>query len=310
MAVRKLFPNMVLCLVLGFSLGGCASPFHADGRSALARFEQSHLFLAARYPDGDWSPAGSEFEDAWFKADDGTRLNGWYYPHEKPAGVVLYAHGNAGNLTRYAEALRVLHDRHRLSVMIFDYRGYGKSDGEPDEAGIVEDAIAARQWLAQREKIAENDIVLMGESLGGGVMVDLAAEDGARGLVLLNTFTSLPDVAAHHYPLIPTRLLMQNRLDSVAKISHYHGPLLQVHGDKDRVVPFAQGKRLFAAANEPKRFVVSPGGNHNDPLPEQYHRALDEFLASLPAVNPQPEPPRWRRSRVNGTPASSSASGV
>jgi fermentation-respiration switch protein FrsA (DUF1100 family) len=116
--------------------------------------------------------------------------------------------------------------------------------------------------------------------------------------VLLNTFTSLPDVAAHHFPLVPTRLLMQNRLDSLAKITRYQGPLLQVHGDKDRTVPFAQGKRLFAAANEPKRFVLSRGADHNDPLPEEYHRALDQFLASLPAVHPQPQPPRWRRSRV------------
>jgi len=305
--VRNPFLQMALCLTLGAFLAGCASPFHADGTSALARFEQAHVFQAARYPDGNWSPAGSEFEDAWFTADDGTRLNGWYFPHEKPAAVVLFAHGNAGNVTQYAEWLRVLHDRHRVSVMIFDYRGYGKSDGEPDEAGIIEDACAARQWLAQREKIAESDIVLMGQSLGGGVMVDLAASDGARGLVLLNTFTSLPDVAAHHYPLLPTRMLMHNRLDSASKIGRYHGPLLQVHGDKDSVVPFAQGKKLFAAANEPKRFVVNPGGGHNDRLPDQYRQAFDEFLASLPAVHPQPQPPRWRRSNHGERPAGQAA---
>src|SRR5258708_32138360 len=105
------------------SLGGCASPFHADGQATLARFETAHVFQAARYPDGNWSPAGTEFEDAWFTADDGTRLNAWYFPHDRPAGVILYAHGNAGNLTHCAELLRGLHDRHRLPVMIFHYRG-------------------------------------------------------------------------------------------------------------------------------------------------------------------------------------------
>jgi fermentation-respiration switch protein FrsA (DUF1100 family) len=276
--------------------------------SALARFEQAHVFQAARYPAGDWTLAGSDFEDAWFTAADGTRLNGWYLPHENPAGTVLFAHGNAGNLTQYVDLMRNLHDRHRLSVMVFDYRGYGKSDGEPDEDGILEDACAAREWLAQRANLAENDIILMGQSLGGGIVVDLAADDGARGLVLLSTFTSLPDVAAHHFPLLPTRQLMHNRLDSIAKIGRYHGPLLQVHGDKDRVIPISQGKRLFAAANEPKRFIVNSGGDHNDALPEQYHKALDEFLVSLPAEHPQPAPQRWRRTQTGVRNAGSSSS--
>src|SRR5262249_47787659 len=130
--VRNLFLQMVLCLALAPGLAGCASPFSASGMSALARFEQAHVFQAARYPAGDWAPAVLDFEDSWFTAADGTRLNGWYLPHENPAGTVLFAHGNAGNLTQYVGLMRNLHDRHRLSVLVFDYRGYGKSDGEPD----------------------------------------------------------------------------------------------------------------------------------------------------------------------------------
>ncbi len=295
--MRNLSPQYLLFFSLALQLTGCASPFHAGRESALSRFEQSHIFLPARYPDGDWAPAGTRFEDAWFNADDGTRLNGWYLAHDKPVAVVLFAHGNAGNITQYADTLEDLHDRHCVSVMIFDYRGYGKSEGKPDEAGILEDARAARRWVAQREKIAEKDVVLLGQSLGGGVMVDLAANDGARGLVLASTFTSLPDVAEHHFPLIPARLLMHGRLDSITRIGNYHGPLLQVHGDKDRVIPMSLGKRLYSAANEPKRFVVHAGGNHNDPWPDEFHRALDTFLASLPPVHPQP---RWHRTRVGG----------
>jgi fermentation-respiration switch protein FrsA (DUF1100 family) len=300
--VRKVPLNQLTYLALAFLLAGCASPFYAGGESLLSRFEQAHVYQPARYPEGNWSPAGTRFEDVWFNAADGTRLNGWYLAHEKPVAVVLFAHGNAGNITPYAGMLRELHDRHCVSVMAFDYRGYGKSEGEPDEAGIVEDARAARHWLARREKIAEQDVVLLGQSLGGGVMVELAADDGARGLVLASTFTSLPDVAAHHFPLTLARVLMQNRLDSLSRIGGYHGPLLQVHGDKDRVIPLSLGKRLYAAAHEPKQFVVHLGGGHNDPWPGEFHRAFDRFLGSLPPGHPLPQPPRWHRTRVAGAP--------
>lgn len=291
--MRNSFLYIALCLAHCCLCTSCASPFTSGSQTAWDRFEQKHVFVAARYPNGNWSPAGFKFEDAWFHAEDGTRLNGWYYPHENPAGVVLLAHGNGGNITSYADAIRVLHDRHRLSVMVFDYRGYGKSDGEPDEPGILEDARAARHWLAKRANVAERDIVLMGHSLGGGVMVDLAAADGARGLVLVNTFTSLPDVASHHLPLVPARLIMHNRLESISKIENYHGPLLQAHCEKDRTIPFAQGKRLFAKANEPKRFVATTGAGHDDLLPEDFQQSLDDFLASLPVSKPLPKPARW-----------------
>jgi fermentation-respiration switch protein FrsA (DUF1100 family) len=282
-----------LCLAPCCLCTGCASPFSSGSQTSLARFEQRQVFRAARYPNGNWTPAAFKFEDAWFHAEDGTRLNGWYSPHENPAGVVLLAHGNSGNMTAYADALRVLHDRHRLSIMVFDYRGYGKSEGEPDEHGILEDARAARQWLAQRANIPEHDVVLMGHSLGGGVVVDLAAADGARGLILVNTFTSLPDVAAHHLPLVPARLIMHNRFDSISKIENYHGPLLQAHCETDRTIPITQGKRLFAKANEPKHFVATTGTGHDDLLPEDFQKSLDDFLASLPGTTPLPKPARW-----------------
>ena len=130
--------------------------------------------------------------------------------------------------------------------------------------------------------VSESHIVLLGESLGGGVMVDLAANDGARALVLQNTFTSLADVAKFHYPWLPIKLMMRTQFDSLAKIGRYHGPLLQFHGDADTIIPFALAERLFAAANEPKQFVVIPGGDHNDPLSPRFFQALDQFLDRLP----------------------------
>lgn len=246
--------------------------------------ENSLIYFPSRYPEGFWQPAGLTFEDAHFTADDGVQLHGWYVPHAVPRAAVLFCHGNAGNITDRDDILRALHERVGVSVLIFDYRGYGRSAGRPSEAGLLRDARAARAWLAQREGIAETAVVLMGESLGGAVAVDLAAADGARGLVLENTFSSLPDVAAHHYRWLPVRWLMQTQFDAAGKIGRYHGPLLQVHGLADSIVPIEFAQRLFAAANEPKQLICLPRHDHNDPLPPSYYARLAKFVASLPAA--------------------------
>jgi len=261
-------------------LTGCRGGF--PPRGPLAALETSLVFQPTKYPEGDWAPAGLHFEEAYFTADDGTRLHGWYCPHPRPRAVVLLCHGNAGNITEWAGVLRRLNRRHGLAVMTFDYRGYGRSEGEPDEEGVLKDARAARAWLAGRAGVAERDIVLMGRSLGGAVAIDLAAEDGARALILQNTFTSLPAVAGEQVAWLPFSLLMRNRLNSLKKLPRYHGPLLLSHGDADGLIPFEQSQRLFAAANEPKQFVPIPGGGHNDPQTPEYYRALDGFIAGLP----------------------------
>jgi fermentation-respiration switch protein FrsA (DUF1100 family) len=254
----------------------------------MAIFENSLIFIPSVYPAGDWEPVGLEFEDAQFEAEDGTRLHGWYVPAKNPRAVVLFAHGNAGNITHRVDVADGLANLLGASVLVFDYRGYGRSEGHPSERGVLSDARAARAWLAQRAGVDESEIVLMGESLGGAVMVDLAASDGARGLVLENTFTSLPDVAAYHYPFLPVRLVMRSQLDSARKIRDYHGPLLQFHGDMDTIIPFKLGQKLFDAANQPKRLVVIPFADHNDPRTKTFYQELDRFFAELPAAGNQP----------------------
>jgi len=243
--------------------------------------EESLIYFPVVYPGGDWNPRGLDFEDAWFRAADGTRLHGWYVPNDGARAAVLFCHGNGGNVTHRADALEMLRQRSGASVLIFDYRGYGRSEGRPSEVGVLADARAARAWLAARERIAETDIVLMGESLGGAVAVDLAARDGARALVLESTFSSLPDVAAFHYPFLPVRLAIRTQFDSVHKIGDYHGPLLMAHGDADTIVPQQFGLRLFEAANEPKQFLRVTGHNHNDLMPEQFYGAVATFLEGL-----------------------------
>ncbi len=196
---------------------------------------------------GDWQPSWFSYEEARFQAADGTWLYGWFLEHPQPRAVVLYAYGSRGNLSLQARKADTLRNELAVSVLLFDYRGYGKSEGTPDEAGVLMDARAARAWLARRTGLAERDVVLMGRSLGGAVAVDLA-QDGARGLILENTFSSLPDVAAARYPWLPVRWCMRTRLDSLSKIGRYTGPLLQSHYTGDPVVPFEFGRRLFEAA--------------------------------------------------------------
>ncbi|REJ67458.1 MAG: alpha/beta hydrolase [Planctomycetota bacterium] len=265
-------------LVLLSIPSGCAQ---LGTLSPLAPLERSIVYQPMTYPQGNWRPVDLDVEDAWFESEDGTKLHGWYVPHPQPRGVAILLHGNAGNITHCASTLRQLSQRHELAVMTFDYRGYGRSEGKPHEQGILQDARAARAWLAQRTGVAERDVILIGRSLGGGVAVDLAAKDGTRGLVLASTFTSLPDVGSHHVPWVPARLLMASRLDSLTKIRDFHGPLLQSHGTADQVVPFALGKQLHEAAPGPKQFVAMSGAGHNDPWNAEFHQALDEFLADV-----------------------------
>ena len=244
-------------------------------------FEESLIFLPAKYPVGNWEP-DLPVEDADFLAADGTRLHGWYLHQENPRAVILHAHGNAGNLTHRIDVMHRLHEQLAASVMMFDYRGYGRSEGSPNEQGILQDTRAARDWLVRRAGVQPTGIVLMGRSLGGAVMVDLAAKDGARGLVLESTFTSVPDVAAFHYPWAPVRWLIRTQLDSLTKIARYHGPLLMSHGQADEIVPFELGKRLFdSAPTTNKKMLTIHRHGHNHPQPDWYYDELDAFFDQL-----------------------------
>jgi fermentation-respiration switch protein FrsA (DUF1100 family) len=253
-------------------------------KTGLSGYIDSIIFQPRAYIKAEWPELDRTIEDVWFQSSDGLRLNGWYAETPKPRAIVLYMHGNAGNIGHRQSVIDLFRDRLQCSVLLFDYRGYGRSEGMPSEAGVLADARAARTWLARTSGVAEEDIVLVGRSLGGGVAVDLSAKDGARGLILESTFTSLPDVAAKSVKILPVRLLVRTRLDSLSKIPNYQGPLLQSHGDADRVIPIELGDRLFKAARGSKRFVRIPGGGHNDPPTREYLDALDRFLDELPAT--------------------------
>jgi fermentation-respiration switch protein FrsA (DUF1100 family) len=267
---------LLLGTLAGFS--GCAA---LGSYSPTAGFEARGIFQPAKFPAGEWNQTAVLVQDAHFTAADGTKLHGWYVSHEQPKGHALLLHGNAGNVTLLAETLRTLNRRHKLAVLALDYRGFGKSSGKPTEEGLYQDARAARHWLADKVHIAESDVILMGVSLGGAVAVELAAHDGARGLILASTFTSLPAAAQNKTPWLPMSLVLSTRMDALSKIKDYHGPLLISHGEADEVVPYSHGQALYAAAPGPKKLITVAGGKHNDPQPEDYRLALDDFLDNL-----------------------------
>ena len=276
------FASLFFLIVVVFaSFCGCAS----ISGTRTPGWERRSLFHPNRYPAGEWVQTEVFVEDASFSAVDGTKLHGWYAPHEEPKGHALLLHGNGGNVTLLAPTIRILNRKHNLAVLALDYRGYGKSEGTPSEAGILQDARAARKWLAAKHKIAESDVILLGQSIGGGVAVDLASKDGCRALVLAGTFTSIPDVAQHHVPYLPMKWLLATKMNSLEKIKNYRGPLLMSHGDADEVVPYKQGQALFdACPSENKHFITNAGGKHNDGQTDEYRAALDAFLENLPPI--------------------------
>lgn len=241
------------------------------------------LFFPTKFPNGDWKPAGLEFQDIFFAAQDGTKLHGWYCPAKNPRTVVLLAHGNAGHVASRSSWLRYLQTKAQVSVFVFDYRGYGRSEGTPTVDGAIQDATAARAKLCELAGIKDSQMLLMGESLGGAIVVQLAAKSAPRGLILQSTFSSLHDVADVHYPKL-SWLVPPSKLDSVSKIAKFKGPLLQSHGRLDRTIPFLSGEKIFRAANQPKKWVTIENADHNDWQTEPYLKQLNEFIISVSSI--------------------------
>lgn len=248
---------------------------------AMTMIERWLVYPAPPVARNNWTPAGGEHEDVWIESGGGVRVHGWYYHLEGASRAVLYCHGNGEQVADNHVRMRMLRDRLDASVLIFDYRGYGKSDGKPHERGVIADGRAAQRWLAERTGRAPEGVVIVGRSLGGGVATALAAELGAEALVLESTFTRLTDAAASHYPWLPVRLVMRNRYNSLKRIAEYRGPVWISHGDRDRVVPFSHAGRLFQASpSDRKKLVELPGRGHDELPHKGYYSELRSFLDS------------------------------
>lgn len=261
----------------------------ASGYGLLYLMANRAIYQPMKYPQGLWNlqpQLGAS--DVWLRAPDGVRLHAWWIPRPDARVVTLYLHGNAGNIThRVNHVLEVT--AAGSSLLLLDYRGYGKSEGRPTEKGLYTDAQSAYQHLLDTGHRPDR-IVLHGESLGTAVAVDLASRRPCAGLVLEAPFTSAREVAARVLPLIGP--LLVSGLDSKRKIRDVRVPVLIIHGDRDEVISFDFGRKLFEAAREPKSFWAVSGAGHNDIVETAgpaYRKRLREFYESLlPLPGEQP----------------------
>jgi uncharacterized protein len=222
---------------------------------------------------------GLPYEDVALVADDGVRLHAWFVPVPDARATLLFFHGNGGNLSHRMDSLRIFHDL-GLSVLILSYRGYGRSEGRPSEAGIELDANAAWRHLREDRGIPAEDILVFGRSLGAAVAAELAARARPGAVILESAFTSAADLAADVYPWLPVRWLIRYRYDVRAALRDIDAPILIAHSREDEIVPFRHARELKAAAGEPVSLLEMRGG-HNDGFlrtGEAYEQGLRDFL--------------------------------
>ncbi len=211
--------------------------------------------------------------------EDDIELDAWFVPNTEARATLLFFHGNAGNISHRLDSIKIFH-RLRMNVFIFDYRGYGRSTGNPSESGVYKDAQAAWQHLTQDRGIPPREILLFGRSLGGAIATWLAVRTQAGGLIIESTFTSVPDLAAKLYPFLPVRLLARLDFNTRKALHSVQIPVLVIHSRDDEIIPYSHGQMNYDSANEPKQFIELRGG-HNDGFlvsESTYERGIQHFL--------------------------------
>jgi uncharacterized protein len=249
--------------------------------AAVRYMERKSIFFPMRQMTSTPRDVGLSYEDIYFTTSDNKKINAWFIPRSGASFTVLFSNGNAGNMSHRLEKISMMNDM-GLNVFIFDYRGYGKSEGVPSEQGLYKDINAAYGYLVEHRGISPGDIILYGESIGGGVVIELARAKPVGALIAEAAFTSVKDMARMAFPLVP-HVVFASRFDNLDKIEGIKCPKLIIHSVDDEIVPFAQGQRLFAAAAAPKTFLELRGG-HNTAFwdsEEEYKSGIRDFIASL-----------------------------
>lgn len=241
--------------------------------------EKGIVFFPDPYLIGTPGDYGLEYEEVFFPAEDGVLLHGWWVPREG-APVLLWFHGNAGNISHRLENIKLLHDLAELQVFIFDYREYGKSQGGISREGTYKDAAAAYRYVAETRQVATGEIILFGRSLGTALATDLAVRVPCRSLIIESAFTNSSDMAKLFAPFM---FDWRPRVpyDNLGKIAKLKVPLLIIHGDQDEIIPVEMGRRLYAAARDPKELYIIPGAHHNDTYlvgGQAYFERLKSFI--------------------------------
>jgi len=243
--------------------------------------ESKSVFFPSKDIGATPASLGLKYEEVSFLTRDHIKLHGWFIKSPGSKGTLIFLHGNAGNISDRLEKLH-LFDAIGLNTFIFDYRGYGKSEGVPTEEGLYLDAIAAYEYVHSREDVDKKYIFAYGASLGGAIAVDLAVKKELLCLIVDSSFTSAKDMAKRIIPFAPS-FLIKTKLDSISKVRDIDVPKLFMHSPADEVVPFSLGKNLFDAAAEPKRFFQTSGG-HNDgysQYPDEFVSAIKSFLKEV-----------------------------
>ena len=257
------------------------------GVTMLVGLLQSKLiYFPSRVLDLTPTDVGLMFDDVTLVTQDDVRISAWFVPRQDARATVLFFHGNAGNNGDRVAEIKVLHSL-GFAVMIVDYRGYGKSEGAPSESGTYFDAIAAWEHLTQARGLPVQRIVIMGESIGGAVAIDLARRHSPGALVVQSSFTRLSDIAALHYPFLPVRWLLRHRYDSIDKVGAIACPKLFFHSTDDSLIPIGNGRALYAAAANPKDFVETPGDHNGGGFmyANEYAVMLQKFIDSAMAAD-------------------------
>jgi fermentation-respiration switch protein FrsA (DUF1100 family) len=248
--------------------------------TGLGGFTRRFLYYPDRLPEDMPPPrwAGNA-EEVWIKCGDGVRIHGLWWPEPADSPVILFLHGNAQEAYSWSlvhEELSPLGCR----LLLIDYHGYGKSGGEPHEAGLYLDGMAAMDWL-KGQGIGEEGVIVFGKSLGGAVACEIAQDRDLKALVLESTFTSLASVARNLFPFLPPGIPLGEKYDSLSKIARVRCPVLVIHGDLDELIPVGEGMKLFEAAPEPKELCLVRGAGHNDVslvAGPEYARRISSFL--------------------------------
>ncbi|MBI4244980.1 MAG: alpha/beta hydrolase [Planctomycetes bacterium] len=277
-ALRQRMKPSIKLLVKGAAIIAC---LYLLILVVLILFQNKLIFLNETL-DSSWK-APQSIEEVFFGADDGVKLYGLYSRPEGSKHVLLFFHGNAGNISHRTDLMQEFLSR-KIGVFLIDYRGYGKSEGKPSEQGFYKDAAAAYEYLVKDEKLRPDEIVIFGKSLGAAVAVDLAVNVRCAGVIIQSAFTSIVDMAKQIYPFVPVSLLVRTKFDNLSRIKLVTAPKLFIHSRSDEVVQFEQGERLFNEAVEPKRFYIIQNALHNNAYivaGEEYFSAVTLFLNSL-----------------------------
>jgi len=244
------------------------------------KIENHFVFYPEKSLDVLPSEFALEFTDCYFTTPDGERLHGWFFPPEGDTPVLLFCHGNAGNISHRLENIQLLLNR-GLGVFIFDYRGYGRSTGDPSEKGIYIDGKSAYNHLIQHHGILPENIVLFGRSLGACVAIELSLKNRARCIIIESAFTSIKDMAKRLFPFVIFSSLLPDHYNNFVKIRNVTMPKLFIHGQKDTLVPLSMGKELFMISPEPKDFFPIEKAGHNDTFivgGDEYFNKLISFI--------------------------------